>query len=232
MRAVPFVILCLARTGSSHLVDLLDSHPEIRCYGEVLNRKHRGATEEGWIGDSDAPDAVSHLGGLLAGPGVIGCKLPLNSLRDHPEVGSWIAGKSGVRVIRLRRANALSLLLSRKLLRATLVSQSIYGSYGAQRVRIEPSECLRALKRIEAEDAELDALARGHEAFDLDYESLNDASALNAVQEFLGVPPRQLSSRYARLRTRSFSETIENWRELSEALAKTRYAHLLDEDPA
>lgn len=227
-----FVILCLARTGSSHLVDLLDSHPEVRCFGEVLNETHPRATEEGWIGGSDAPDAISHLRGLLTGAGAVGFKLPLNSLRDHPEVAGWIDHEPEIRVIRLRRANALSLLLSRKMLRATLVSQSIYGSYGDRTVRIEPRECMRALERIEAEDAELDALAQGHETFDVDYESLNDPAALTAAQKFLGVAPQPLRSRYERLRSRSFAETIENWDELSAAISKTRWARLLDETPA
>src|SRR2546430_282318 len=31
-----FIILCAARTGSTMLRYLLDSHPEIRCYGEIM----------------------------------------------------------------------------------------------------------------------------------------------------------------------------------------------------
>jgi hypothetical protein len=34
----PFVIVSYARTGSSYLMDRLDSHPEITCWGELFNR--------------------------------------------------------------------------------------------------------------------------------------------------------------------------------------------------
>jgi len=31
-----FIILCAARTGSTMLRQLLDSHPEVCCYGEIM----------------------------------------------------------------------------------------------------------------------------------------------------------------------------------------------------
>lgn len=227
-----FAIVCLARTGSSHLVDMLDSHPRIRCFGEVLNSTHRGATNEGWIGDSDTPDAVTHLERVLAGrDDATGFKLPINALRDHPDVEGWVRATPELRVLRLRRRNLLALLLSRRMLQVTLVSQSIYGSNGDRTVRIDPSRCLRALTRIEAEDAELDALAGGHPSLQLTFESLNDPAELERAQTFLGVEPRPLQSRYERLRTRSFAETIENWDEITEALHSTRFERFLDESP-
>ena len=234
MSADRFVVLCLGRTGSSHLVDLLDSHPGIRCYAEILNETHPRAAPEGWIGESGSSDAAEHVERLLTATDapVAGFKLPLNSLRDHPEVAGWLRDDPAIRVIRLRRQNTLALLLSRRMLRATLVSQSIHGSYGKQTVTIEPRECLRALRRIEAEDAELDALASGHSTLDLEYARLGEDEELERAQRFLGVEPAPLSSRYERVRKRPFSATIENWEELSAALRPTRFAPLLEEREA
>ncbi|HUT77586.1 MAG TPA: hypothetical protein VM285_07865 [Polyangia bacterium] len=225
-------MLCLGRTGSSHLVALLDSHPEIRCYGEVLNATHRGAAPEGWIGDSEAADAEAQVERLLEAPGAAarGFKLPLNSLRDRPEIGNWLQLNPGVRVLRLRRRNRLALLVSRRMLRATLVSQSIYGSYGDRTVRIEPRECVRALERIEAEDRELDNLTAGHQSLQIEYDRLSDEAELVRVQRFLGVMPVPLSSPYKRLRKRSLAATVENWEEVSAALEGTRFEPLLIRD--
>lgn len=226
-----FVILCLARTGSTHLVDLLDSHPEIRCYGEILNSTHRGAAPEGWIGAAATDDAAVHADAVLArevAP-VRGFKLPLNSIRDHPESSGWLRSRDHIAILRLRRRNSLALLLSRRMLGATLVSQSIYGNYGDTKVRIEPRQCIRALGRIAEEERELDQLARGHRSIDVSYELLDRTEQLDSVLRFLGVDAVPLSSRYERVRRRSFAESIENWDELAAALAETRYSHLLDE---
>ncbi len=237
MSAHRFVILCLGRTGSSHLVDLLDSHPRVRCFAEILNETHPKAAPEGWIGGSGTDDACVHADQLLgeAGAGfdpptAVGFKLPSNSLTDHPEIERWLAADPAVVVIRLRRRNTLALLVSRRLVRATLVSQSLYGSYGEATVEIAPRDCLRALERIEAEDAELDALAAGHPVLDIDYEELGDPLALAQLQRGLGVEPEALTSRYERLRTRPLAETISNWEELADALAGTRFAGLLADD--
>ncbi len=233
MSSERFLILCLARTGSSHLVDLLDSHPAIRCYGEVLNETHPKAAPSGWIGDSDAPDAIAHVERLLGErpPGIaaVGFKLPINSIRDHPEIADWVVAERGGGIVRLRRRNLLELLVSRRMLQATLVSQSVDGSYGDASVRIEPRAALRALERIEAEETELDRLAAGHPEVAIDYEELAAPEALERVQQFLGVGPAPLRSRYEKLRTRSLAETVENWDELAARLRRSRYAPLLAE---
>jgi hypothetical protein len=228
-----FVILCLGRTGSNHLADLLDSHSRIRCFGEILNEKFPAAAPEGWIGDAATSDAAVHVERLFGEAPrelrAVGFKLPINSLWDHPEIKGWLAGAPDVAVIRLRRRNGLAILVSRRLVRASLVSQSTHGRYADVRVRIEPRACLRALERIEAEDAELDELASGHPTIDVDYEELASAATQERIQRSLGVTPQPLSSRFERLRKRSLAETIENWDELAAALAGTRFSGMLRE---
>lgn len=227
---VRFVILCLARTGSSHLVALLDSHPRVHCYGEVLNATHRAS--EGWFVESGQTDPRAHVDDLLRrGPEqAVGFKLPINSVQDHPSIVELLEQDRELRVIRLVRRNALAMLLSRRMLRETWVSQSIYGSYGAATVTISPAECVRALERIERDDRWLDELAEGHPTHRLAYEDLIDGRGLEEVQRFLDLEPAPLSSRYERLRTRPMSETIENWDELASALRGTPHEAFLEED--
>ncbi len=130
-------------------------------------------------------------------------------------------------MIRLSRRNGLAQLVSRQLLATTGVSQSIFGSYGDATVTIDPGACIRALDRIDEEEAELDELAAGHETFRIAYEELGDEARLEQLQRFLGLDPEPLRSWFERLRTRPLSETVENWDELSAALTGTAHERFL-----
>lgn len=220
------MILCLGRTGSTHLWSLLDSHPEIRCFGELLNDSP-DAEPEAFV-RSDHDDVAAYLEELLAMPAerVVGLKLPMNSLRAHPAAAS-ILDDPAVRVIRLRRRNRLEQLVSRRLMAKTDIAHSIYGSYGDATVRIEPDECIAALERIGAEEAELDALAAASPRFDLDYEQIGCESRLTALQRFLDVEPAELRSWFTKLRTRPLERTIANFDQLRAALEGTDHARFL-----
>jgi hypothetical protein len=229
-----FVILCLPRTGSSHLVELLDSHPAIRCFGELYNPRHPDAAGgEGWFGHSRSTDPREHLAALFAGrpERAVGFKLPIAQLDEQPALGELLEEEPDIRIVRLVRRNPLAMLVSQRLLRATLVSQSRYGSYGDATVAIAPRECLRALERMERDDARLDRLAAGHPHHRIGYEDLAAGRGLDELQRFLGIERASLSSDLERLRRRSLSETVDNWPELVEALRGTRFERCLDEEP-
>lgn len=229
-----FVILCLGRTGSTHLQSLLDSHPDIRCYGELftdvdLATGHGEARAQTFIGSGhESPD--EYLSELTAGVDAraVGFKLPNNSLRAFPRADSVFAHPD-LKVVRLSRRNLLALLVSRRMLAATGVPQSTHGSYGDARVHIEPQRCLTAFRHMEADERRLDELAAGHEIFRLTYEELVAGRRLEDLQRFLGVEPQPLRSWFSQLRTRPLSETIENWDELDAALRGTRYEAFLTE---
>jgi hypothetical protein len=229
--ATRFVILCLARTGSTNLVALLDSHPGIRCHGEILNLEHPDAAGTGSIVGAGATTAIEHAERVLAATpdAATGFKLPRSAIRTHPGIIRIFERDPELRIVRLTRENHLALLLSRRLLRATLVSQSTYGSYGATAVAIDPGECRRRLERIERFQQELDALGAGHPSVRVSFEELAAGKRLDEVQRFLGVEPAALSSPYRRLRQRSLAESIENWEELRAELDGTVFARFLDE---
>jgi hypothetical protein len=227
-----FVILCLGRTGSTHLQSLLDSHPDIRCYSELftdvdLATGHGESRAPTFMG-SPHEDPRAYIAELTAGvdANAIGFKLPNNSLRAFPQAASVLEGPD-LKIVRLSRRNLLALLVSRRMLATTRVPQSTHGSYGDARVRIEPQRCVSAFKHMEADERALDELADGHEVFRLSYEELVAGRRLDELQRFLGVEPRPLHSLFSRLRTRPLSETIENWDELAAALRGTRFEAFL-----
>lgn len=219
-----FVILCLGRTGSTHLQSMLDHHSQARCYGEIFS-EGKGPT----FANAPTTDPVEFARDLLDGGAerAAGFKLPLNSIRAVPGSAEVVRGDPGIAVIRLSRRNGLAQLVSRQLLAATGVSQSIFGSYGDATVRIDPIACRRALDRIAEEEAELDEIAAGHETFRIAYEELGDEGRLAELQRFLGLDPEPLRSWFERLRTRPLPETVSNWDEVAAALTGTPHEQLL-----
>lgn len=219
-----FVILCLGRTGSTHLQSMLDHHSQARCWGEIFSD---GKPPTFAAADTDDPEEF--VAGLLDGGSerAAGFKLPINSIRLEPRAGWIVRDDPGLAVIRLSRRNRLAQLVSRQLLATTGVSQSIFGSYGDARVSIDPVACLRALDRIAEEEAELDELAAGHETFRIDYEELGESARLDELQRFLGLEPEPLRSWFERLRTKPLPETVENWDELTAALTGTPHERFL-----
>lgn len=221
-----FVILCLGRTGSTHLQSMLDFHSQARCHAEIF-----GDGKPPTFATSGDDDPKAFLDRMLAGGGerAVGFKLPINSIELTPEAATLVRDDPEIAAIRLSRRNRLAQLVSRQLLATTGVSQSIFGSYGDATVRLEPRACLAALDRIEADEAALDALCADHPTFRIDYEELGDERRLDELQRFLGLEPEPLRSWYERLRTRPLTDTVSNWDEVAAALAGTRHEPFLDE---
>jgi hypothetical protein len=224
-----FVIACLGRTGSTHLVSLLDSHPDIRCFGELFTH-HEGTLDEAFV-TSPIDDPVEYVAQLVApvSERAVGFKLPLNSIRAHPEALRVLDGEQ-MRIVRLRRLNVLALLASRRLLASTRVPQSTHGDYGDATVVIEPKQALAVFRLTDEHERYLDGLAGGKPTFQITYEDLAAGRDLDELQSFLGVDPVPLRSMFKRVRSRPLAETIENWNEVEEALRGTPYERFLEDD--
>jgi hypothetical protein len=224
-----FVILCLGRTGSTHLGSLLGSHPDIHCFGELFTDR-KGTLDEAFI-KSPIEDPVEYVGQLTAPltERAIGFKLPFNSIRTHPGAVRVLEGDD-LRIVRLRRLNLLALFASRRLLATTRVSRSTRGDYGDTTVTLDPNQCLAVFRRTEEHERYLDGLAEGKPVFDITYEDLAAGRDLDDLQCFLEVEPVTLQSRFKRLRSRPLSETIENWPEVEKALRGSRYERFLEDD--
>jgi hypothetical protein len=222
---VRFVILCLGRSGSSHLQSLLDSHPDITCFGEVFSDR-APADGPGFINSQykDEGAYFEHLVETCEVP-VMGFKLPMNSIKAHPKSARLVAGDPAMRVIRLSRANLLAQLISRRLQNTTRISHSLQGGYAGATVHIDVDWALRALELMERDEETLDGLANSHPCHRILYEELGDQGRVGDVQRFLGVEPAELRSWFEKLRQRPLHETVENWDELVATLRDTRFGH-------
>jgi hypothetical protein len=224
-----FVILCLGRTGSTHLVSLLDSHPKIRCFGELFPHE-RGTLDEAYAPywRSDPLDYVADLTAPVTEP-TVGFKLPMGSIQAHPDALRLLEPE-GLRIVRLSRLNLLALFVSRRLLASTRVSQSTRGDYGDATVVLDPKQCVSVFRRTEQHESYLDEIADGKPTYRITYEELATGQGLPEIQRFLGVEPVPLRSDFGRVRKRPLAETIENWPEVQGALRGSPYERFLQDD--
>lgn len=221
--ALDFAIVCLARTGSSHLVSLLDSHPDIRCLGELFNPR------ENLFATSDVDDPREYIAGIVAAveERVVGCKLVWNWLYTDPRTLELFHDRQ-LQVIRLRWANVLDSLISTQLAQKS----GIYHSTDANATDVEPLKigieaCIAELDAIDARDRQLDEWCSGLPMLAIEYEDLASPGTLRGIQEFLGVRPTTLHSPLVKRQTRPLAEVVANWPDLVAALEDTRWGNFV-----
>lgn len=200
----PFIIVSKPRSGTNHLVQLLDSHPDIACYGEIFRAEYRMTK---LIDPSLEPFA--DLSARAADPGAyldriadlraadarfLGFKVFPNQMSAMEKLFS----REGILFVRLGRRNLLATFSSNKIARETGQGVARAGEEVKKtRISFEDKEFANYLKRQAQQDArtgDLMAGVPGERIFDLDYGDLADADRLDALQAFLGAEPRPLSS--------------------------------------
>lgn len=229
--SLDFVILCLGRTGSTHLQELLNSHPDVCCFDELFSTAEYAA---GWhyanAGDRSPSEYVGLLTDRVSEP-VAGFKLPLASVRAFPESLELLHDPE-LKVVRLTRRNLLAQYVSQQLKGSTGVSNSRQGEYGQPTMRIDPAAVARHLRNATYQERLLDELSRHNPVFRLDYEQLVRGERLDQLQRFLGVRPTRLSSSLKKLRTKPLPELVGNWDEVAESLRGTPFEHHADPEAA
>lgn len=232
MNIVRFVILAQPRTGSHLLKTSLEAHPQISCAGEILN--HRQA--ESRLGPPE--DGALRLMQTLATGNrqAVGCVLhACQPDRQWPRWRRWesawpaLASDPSIRVIVLRRMQALAQLASWKIAEQTdhWVDQSPFADQRPT-VRFDQDE-LRWFRRWN--DAlyqwRLSGLSQ-HPVLEVLYEDLivDWDRVVRGLQLFLGVEPQSLPQATSKQETRPLAEVIENFSELCPATAFDRRVYL------
>lgn len=246
-----FVILATQRTGSTWLTDMLDSHPAISSHEELFlpadeDRRSWGPAYQEFFDNYYQRQVkrqwpltrlfwgVRYLEDLYAprtGTEAIGMKLMYSQLKQRPWLLAYMVLRR-VRIVHLVRTNALDVILSG----ATARARSQYHALASDPVA--PSTV-----NLPAEDlvSELESLQHSVErirlllrllpapSVEVSYEELtrDDGNAFRPVFGLLGVEPRRLSSRFAKLNRKPKSELIANYAEVERALSGTRFESLL-----
>jgi hypothetical protein len=193
------MIVNAARTGSTMLRRLLDSHPNIHCEGEIL-------------GEKPPANPIRVLEKAYSAP-VAGFKIKYEelSLPEFREVLEWLIAERSIRVIHLLRSDRLARLCSQ-------VSVSMHGSYVFTEQRPKPvsfslsvEECLADFRLQAEREARFRSLFAEHPVLEVTYEQL----PLEEIQRFLGVEPIELHTPTLKMNPEP-SEMLTNYAELRE----------------
>ena len=256
MSKTKFLIVSSHRTGSRYLEDCLDSHPEIRCYGEVL------------LG-FDGPRAVllprplrrwrrpaivasSALSGALLRPartirralttpqepeiGAVGMRLMFNQIR--PTVGRLIADDPELRIVHVSRRNVVRQVVSRVQMHAMHRLNKDFSSHStvpveAPSVSVDPVYLVAEIHAIEHGRIKLNRVLDRHRRVELVYEDLfsSDDSVregLASIESMIGVEVGGCGpSQLKKTGSRNLEDAVSNFDELAHALAGTRYEGML-----
>lgn len=131
-------------------------------------------------------------------------------------------------IIHLRRENLLERYLSQHI--AVEVNRFYSVPDGeplppSPTVSLSTEECALDFERTRRRHDRVRAGLKRHRVLDLTYEQLTEdnSAALTGVQEFLGVEPRALKPKTAKLQTRPVAETISNYEALAQHFSGTPY---------
>ena len=226
--ARPFVILFPGRTGSSWLVDALGRHPRIHAEGEILVRRSPEEQPSIWSG-------VWNRGSSRRAAGF---KTKLKDVVDPAALASAIE-EAGVVVVHMRRGDLLRLALSRMNARR-LHAETGHWNVRSKADRVAPGpvdreELVEAMEACRQDVEELDRFTAGigSPIRIVRYaEILQDADGvLERVQDWLGVPCRNLSPGVMKNSREDLREAIPGFDELRRSFAGSRWESAFDVDP-
>ena len=243
-----FAVVTTQRTGSSWLIDLLNSHPEIRSFSEVfLDQRRAQATPKGaltppqWYAGfrtethSRWPWTMSKYLDLLEswseGASSVGFKLMYNQWLVHPELLIEMARRR-YRILHLRRRNSLDIVLSLKRMKETGVAHRLGDSPRSERVRqpihLDPRTlpALLARQSRQARAAHLILRLCRFPVLEVSYESLctSLAESMGKISRFLSVPEGHTwHSDVKKLSVGSHRDQIANFDKVAAALSRTRF---------
>jgi LPS sulfotransferase NodH len=252
-RPTPFVIFTTPRTGSSWLVELLDAHPSVTCYGERFYpgrgvRRENGNT--GFVRFDDLPTRflrrtrptatleleayVSLLfGARRQGIQAVGLKVMLEQARARGGLMAAL-GRRRVRAVHLVRRSTLERLIS---LRAAVERGTFRARVGdelpAVSVLLRTDKLVRDLDTMEAAVAESRALLECHglPSLELSYEHLVERTdgELARVAAFLELEQVAWEARSTLVVTNPHPlDVVENLHDVRRALEGTRYGWMLE----
>lgn len=244
LRDDKFLISCAARTGSTMLVQLLRSHPQIVCHGEVfrkdsisaLDGRYQGLPAEE-LGERLLPYRVHQPGafiydvifdrqtGLAAG---FKFKTDEQFLQPWADIAQLVAGDHDIKVIRLRRRNLLAQYVSHEVVLRQGVATTLKAGEAPPQVRpfrVDLKAILGYLDDVARRDRLADEAYSKHRQLRVAYEDLLDETnpARASLLAFLGVADHPLSTRTMKILGDSAS-LVTNLPDVMDVLAARGYA--------
>jgi LPS sulfotransferase NodH len=248
-----FVLLSTQRSGSTWVIDMLNSHPAVIAYSELLlegasgRPKWGGAKDRDFWNDyfetararrpsMDRRDLLfEYLDSVYAARNdcrAIGFKLMYGQFGAFPELLDYMEERD-VAVVPLIRENPVDVLLSK----AIAVQRGVFHSRGEEspgviKVSLNPGELL---SRLHAHQTEVEQKRKTFSRSGLSYlevfyeELMSDCGRFGAVLELLGAAPEDvpLTSCLRKLNKVPHSQSIENYEAVANVLHQTPFERFL-----
>ena len=230
----PFLILTLPRSGSYHLVSLLDSAPDLTCHGEVYKRerielapplRRRLGLAGAEVARRDAMGAAFPRALEALSPGrATGFKAFPQHLRGLPHRKALLFAPGRARVILTRDPLERHLSACRARASGVWVRKQDAPPPPVPRIRFDPLAFLKdleAARRLDRLAARMEAQAPGT-VRRIDYAALSDPGALTELLRFLGSAAEgaALRSDRARQHVGRIDAGVENRAEMQAFLAE------------
>lgn len=222
-----FIILSRSRTGSTLLLDLLKSHPNISMKGEIFQKLNGQTTDRIWH------DAFSRKLPFIK---AVGFKLFYYHPMDVSDKTVWKFMRSNrdIKIIHLTRKNILNTVISREIAKKTKtweISKPLAQSKRAPKVKLDPKTCLQQIKQTETWESDSRDKLKNHQILEITYRQLanNRTQTLRKVFDFLDVPIKRTSTSLVKQNVQPLKQKIQNYDEIKSVMVKNGYSSFIEE---
>ncbi|GAB4240990.1 MAG: hypothetical protein Tsb0034_17730 [Ekhidna sp.] len=200
-----FAILCTARSGSTWLHTLINSHINLHSEGETVLANHRSKIPKPFHQFAYQP----YPGFIKA----VGLKVFYASPVYRESLQAVLADKQ-VKLVWLFREDRLAQFVSFK--RAQMTREWSHQGATEQKIRFEINEFEDFREHQKRADEALSRALEGRECFKLFYEQLQDQAddVLHQLQLFLEVKPQKLHSLLKKQSSYNIASQVSNWEEV------------------
>ena len=252
----PFIITCAARTGSTMLRYMLDSHPEITCHGEVF--KARGISR--FLKADKRPYGLSplydHLSDEFRGSRVVdfipnhllqgpdantkasGFKFKTDEYfnTSFTEVSNYIQSNKSIKVIHLKRKDLLAqyvshLMVKEKKSKTVEFNASMNASNNGSiaPTKMSTDRLMDFMEDVVSREVKIVEELGGHESLEVFYEDIIESAGqcLKELQFFLNVSLQTLQVKTQKILS-EYQSLIKNKSEVITALQSSKFSTRFD----
>ncbi|XP_027361371.1 uncharacterized protein LOC113869306 isoform X2 [Abrus precatorius] len=241
-----FAILSNQRSGSGWFETLLNSHVNVSSNGEIFSIRERRQNVSSMLQTLDKVYNLDWFNSASKNEcsAATGLKWMLNQglMEHHKEIAEYF-NRRRVSVIFLFRRNLLRRMVSILANSYDRYAKLLNGTHKSHVHSPEEADILSKYKPFINSTSLLDDLkdmemraAKALEYFNstrhmiLYYEDLMRNHTLKEVQEFLGLPQMELTSRQVKIHRGPLSDHIQNWDDVNKTLKGTVYESFLEAD--
>ncbi|MHA7842311.1 MAG: hypothetical protein ACX93I_03260 [Winogradskyella sp.] len=223
-----FVVISTSRTGSTLVMALLNNHKNVICDGELFKNLNGNSCKYVWDNFFNHKPKNTKQ---------VGFKLFYSHPRDDDKtVWDIIQNDKNIKIIHLMRKNILRIFLSQRIGIKTKrwtenVNRPHNISLESKKVDIDFQECADAFNKITDYQNKTKEMFKNHDYLEVYYEDIvdNREFELDRIFRFLDVEKMEVTANNKKQNPESFDELINNYTELKNKFANTKWEYLFED---